>query len=160
MPRFAANLSFLYNEVPFLDRFAAAAHDGFVAVEFGFGYDFVAKEIAARLGAHGLTQVLINAPPGDLAKGDRGLASLPGREHEFAASVVTALSYAQTLACPRVHIMAGVLPADADGGEINYRHIFALLDELNYHGWVGCEYRPLGSTSAGLGWMKTLLSPG
>src|SRR5438132_8041363 len=106
MPRFAANLSFLYNEVPFLDRFAAAAHDGFVAVEFGFGYDFVAKEIAARLDAHGLTQVLINAPPGDLAKGDRGLASLPGREHEFAASVVTALRYAQTLACPRVHIIA------------------------------------------------------
>ena len=111
MPRFAANLSFLYTELPFLDRFAAAAHDGFAAVEFGFGYDFAAKEIAALLNAHGLMQVLINAPPGDLAKGDRGLAALPGREHEFAASVVTALRYAQTLACPRVHIMAGVLPA-------------------------------------------------
>ncbi|TMH46848.1 MAG: TIM barrel protein, partial [Betaproteobacteria bacterium] len=115
MPRFAANLSFLYTEAPFLDRFAAAAHDGFAAVEFGFGYDFAAKEIAARLNAHGLVQVLINAPPGDMGKGDRGLASLPGREHEFAASVVTALRYAQTLACPRVHIMAGVLPAEADG---------------------------------------------
>src|SRR3989442_6657778 len=125
MPRFAANLSFLYNEVAFLDRFGAAAHDGFAAVEFAFGYDFVAKEIAARLNAHGLTQVLINAPPGDLAKGDRGLASLPGREHEFAASVVTALRYAQTLACPRVHIMAGVLPAGADGEQrVRYRSTF------------------------------------
>src|SRR5437773_2319493 len=158
MPRFAANLSFLYNEVPFLDRFAAAAHDGFAAVEFGFGCDFVAKEIAARLNAHGLTQVLINAPPGDLAKGDRGLASLPGREHEFAASVVTALRYAQTLACPRVHIMAGVPGRhEPEVGEINYRHLFALLDELNFRGWVGCEYRPLAGTSAGLSWMKTLL---
>jgi 2-dehydrotetronate isomerase len=260
MPRFAANLSFLYTEVPFLDRFAAAARDGFRAVEFAFGYDFAAKEIAARLRTHGLELVLINAPPGDLAAGDRGLAALPGREHEFAASVVTALAYAQTLACPRVHIMAGVLPtganaeqrarhrstfvrnlrfaareaeeqgvtltvepinlrdvpgyflntqADAhaireeagvpnlkvqmdlyhaqivegdlserlrhwlpqighiqiagvpgrhepDVGEINYRYLFALLDELGYAGWVGCEYRPREGTSAGLEWLKAL----
>ena len=77
-PRFAANLSFLYPEVPFLDRFAAAAQDGFRAVEFGFGYDFAAQDLAARLSAHGLEQVLINAPPGDLAAGERGLAALPG----------------------------------------------------------------------------------
>jgi 2-dehydrotetronate isomerase len=260
MPRFSANLSFLYTELPFLDRFAAARHDGFRAVEFAFGYDVPAKEIAARLKAHALSQVLINAPPGDWAAGDRGLAALPGREHEFAASVVTALSYAQTLGCPRVHVMAGLLPDGTDSerrtrhrstfvrnlrfaareaaeqgvaitiepinlrdvpgyflntqaeaqairaevgapnltvqmdlyhaqivegdlseklsrwlphighiqiagvpgrhepdvGEINYRHLFALLDELGYAGWVGCEYRPLKGTSEGLKWMKTL----
>src|SRR5205814_9703443 len=66
MPRFAANLSFLFNEVPFLDRFAAAAHAGFAAVEFAFAYDYPAKELSARLAANGLEQVLINAPPGDL----------------------------------------------------------------------------------------------
>jgi hydroxypyruvate isomerase len=266
MPRFSANLSFLYTEVPFLDRFAGAAQDGFRAVEFAFGYDFPAEEVAARLKAHGLTQVLINAPPGAYAAGERGLAALPGREHEFAASVATALLYAQALGCPRIHVMAGVLPEGADTelrarhrstfvrnlrfaareaqehgvaltvepinprdvpgyflttqaeahairaevgapnvsvqmdlyhaqivegdlseklrrwlphighiqiagvpgrhepdvGEINYRHLFALLDELGYSGWVGCEYRPLAGTSAGLGWMKTLVgrSPG
>jgi len=117
MPRFAANLSFLFNEVPFLDRFAEAAQAGFRAVEFAFGYDYQASEIAARAQAHGLEVVLINAPPGDFAAGDRGLASIPGREHEFQASVATALRYAQTLKCPRLHVMAGVLPADADDTE-------------------------------------------
>src|SRR5204862_1092999 len=78
-----------------------------------------------------VTQVLINAPPGDLAKGDRGLASLPGREHEFAASVVTALSYAQTLACPRVHIMAGVLPAGADQAQ-RARHRSTFVRNLRF----------------------------
>jgi hydroxypyruvate isomerase len=258
MPRFSANLSFLYTELPFLDRFAAAARDGFRAVEFGYGYEFPAKEIAAQLKACGLEQVLINAPPGNLDAGDRGLAAQPGREHEFAASIVTALSYAQTLECPRVHVMAGLLPdgwdaerrarqrstfvrnlrfaareaaeqgvaltiepinprdipgyfltmqAEAHGireevgaanlavqmdlyhaqivegdlseklrrwlphighiqiagvpgrhepdvGEINYRHLFALIDELGYKGWVGCEYRPKGATLAGLGWAR------
>ncbi|MEO8740239.1 MAG: 2-oxo-tetronate isomerase [Casimicrobiaceae bacterium] len=114
MPRFSANLSFLFNEVPFLDRFVEAANAGFGAVEFAFGYDYTMPEIAARLAANGLQQVLINAPPGDWAAGDRGLASSPGREHEFAASMVTALRYAEALSCPRVHVMAGVLPPDAD----------------------------------------------
>ena len=114
MPRFDANLSFLFNEVPFLDRFAEAARTGFGAVEFAFGYDHPVAEIAARLAANGLQQVLINAPPGDWAQGERGLASLPGREAEFAASVGTALRYAERLACPRVHVMAGVLPPEAD----------------------------------------------
>ena len=114
MPRFAANLSFLFNEVPFLDRFAAAANAGFNAVEFAFAYEYPAKELTSRLAANGLEQVLINAPPGDLNAGDRGLAGCPGREHEFAASFVTALRYAQALSCPRIHVMAGVLPASAD----------------------------------------------
>src|SRR5439155_20121448 len=80
MPRFDSNLSFLFNEVPFLDRFAEAAHAGFEAVEFAFGYDHPVTEIAARLSTHGLKQILINAPPGDLTKGDRRLAAWPGRE--------------------------------------------------------------------------------
>jgi len=113
MPRFSANLSFLFNEVPFLDRFAEAAHAGFRFVEFAFGYDYQVKEIAARVAEYKLDVVLINSPPGNSDAGDRGLASLSGREHEFAASVVTALRYAQTLRCPRVHVMAGVLPEGA-----------------------------------------------
>jgi len=260
MPRFSANLSFLFNEVPFLDRFAAAAQAGFHAVEFAFAYDYPPREIVARLEANSLTQVLINAPPGNQAAGDRGLAALPGREHEFAASMVTALRYAHALSCPRVHVMAGVVPDGADAeqrvrqrstfvrnlrfaareaeeqgveltiepintrdvpgyflstqaeahaireevsaanlkvqmdlyhaqvvegdlseklkrwlpyighiqiagvpgrhepdvGEINYAHLFALLDELGYRGWVGCEYRPLSGTVVGLRWMKAL----
>jgi len=259
MPRFSANLSFLYTELPFLERFAAAAKDGFRAVEFGFGYEFAAAEIAARLAAARLEQVLINAPPGNTAAGERGLGALPGREEDFAASIATALDYATALRCPRVHVMAGVVreraedgyreraratfvsnlgfaaraaarrdialtiepinPRDIPGyflntqaeahairaevgaanlsvqmdlyhaqivegdlseklrrwlphighiqiagvpgrhepdtGEINYGHLFALLDELGYEGWVGCEYRPRNGTSAGLGWMKT-----
>ena len=78
MPRFAANLSFLFNEVPFLERFGEAAHAGFRAVEFAFGYEYQVKEIAARAAEHKLDVVLINAPPGDYEAGDRGLASLPG----------------------------------------------------------------------------------
>ena len=117
MPRFSANLSFLFTEVPFLERFGEAAQAGFRAVEFAFGYDFQVREIAARVAQHKQDVVLINAPPGDFAAGDRGLAALPGREHEFAASVVTALRYAQALRCPRVHVMAGVLPEGADDVE-------------------------------------------
>ena len=117
MPRFSANLSFLFNEVPFLERFGEAAHAGFRAVEFAFGYDYQVLDIVARVKQHKLDVVLINAPPGDFAAGDRGLASLPGREHEFAASVVTALRYADALACPRIHVMSGLLPEGADAEE-------------------------------------------
>jgi hydroxypyruvate isomerase len=261
MTRFSANLTFLFTELSFADRFEAAANAGFRAVEFAFAYDYPPREIAARLKGNDLAQVLINAPPGDYARGDRGLAAMPGREQEFAASFVTALRYAQALSCPRVHVMAGLVAdgADAerrarqratfvrnlaaaareaegegvevtiepinprdvpgyflntqaeahaireevgapnlrvqmdcyhaqivegdlseklkrwlphighvqiagvpgrhepDAGEINYAHLFGLLDELGYSGWVGCEYRPRAGTVAGLGWMKTLV---
>jgi hydroxypyruvate isomerase len=261
MPRFSANLSFLFNEVPFLDRFAEAAHAGFRAVEFTFPYEYQAKEIAARAKEHKLDVVLFNAPPGDLALGDRGLASLPGREHEFAAGIVTALRYAQTLNCPRVHVMAGLLPPDADAeerkrrvrtyarnlkfacteaaeqgvtilieplnprdmpnyllttqaeahavredvaspnlkvqmdlyhaqivegdlsekirrwlphighfqiagvpgrnepeiGEVNYSFLFRLLEDLKYDGYIGCEYHPAQTTTAGLTWFYRLI---
>ena len=110
MPRFAANLTMLYNELPFLDRFAAAAADGFEAVEYLFPYDHPPELLADRLGAHGLRQVLFNAPPGDWEAGERGLACQPGREAEFRQGVERALAYARALQCPRVHVMAGLRP--------------------------------------------------
>jgi hydroxypyruvate isomerase len=110
MLRFAANLSFLYGENTFPDRFAAAARDGFTAVEYLFPYEYPAQQVLSWLQPHGLAQVLFNAPPGDWAAGDRGIASLPGREAEFRAAIETALAYAQKLSCPRVHVMAGLQP--------------------------------------------------
>jgi hydroxypyruvate isomerase len=109
MLRFAANLTMMYGEHAFLDRFEAAARDGFHAVEFLFPYEFDAREIRSRLDAHGLTQVLFNAPPGDWGKGERGLASLPGREEEFQASIRRALEYAAVLGNERLHVMAGLI---------------------------------------------------
>jgi hydroxypyruvate isomerase len=265
MPQFAANLSMLYQEHAFLDRFEAAARDGFKAVEYLFPYAFAKEDIAARLQAHGLQQVLFNAPPGNWDAGERGLACLSGREEDFRTGIVTALEYALALNCPRIHVMAGLLPAGAahaalyptylsnlrwaaqeaakvgrdvliepintrdipgfylnrqdvahqvladvgapnlkvqmdlyhcqivegdlamklrhylptgnvghlqiagvpqrhepDMGEINHSYLFALLDELGYTGWIGCEYRPAnknaGGTSAGLAWFKPYLS--
>ncbi len=114
MPRFAANLTMMYGEYPFPDRFAAAAKDGFKAVEYLFPYEYAANDLAKWLREHGLIQVLLNAPPGNWAAGERGLASLPGKEAEFRAGIQTALEYAQTLACPRVHVMAGVEPAGVE----------------------------------------------
>jgi 2-dehydrotetronate isomerase len=110
MPRFAANLTLLYNEHAFLDRFAAAAKDGFKAIEYLFPYAFDAHELAGRLADQGLQQVLFNAPPGDWDAGERGLACLPGREAEFRSSIDQALGYAQALNCPRIHVMAGLAP--------------------------------------------------
>lgn len=109
MPKFAANLSLMYNEHAFLGRFAAAAADGFRGVEFLFPYDFSAAEIRARLDAAGLTQALFNASPGDWAAGERGIASLPGREEEFRRSFDQALDYAAVLGNKRLHVMAGLL---------------------------------------------------
>ncbi len=111
MPRFAANLSLLYNEHAFLDRFAAAAADGFQGVEYLFPYAFAAADLAQRLADHGLQQVLFNAPPGDWDAGERGIACLPGREAEFRAGFAQSLDYAQALNCPRLHVMAGLTPA-------------------------------------------------
>ena len=118
MPRFAANLSMLYPELDFLDRFGAAAADGFKAVEYLFPYEFDAMQLASQLKAHGLQQVLFNSPPGNWAAGERGLACLPGREKEFLAGIDTALAYARTLACPRIHVMAGLIPRGMSQGEV------------------------------------------
>jgi len=111
MLRLAANLSMMFNELPFLDRFDAAAKAGFQAVEFLFPYDFPAAEIRKRLDGAGLQQVLFNMPPGDWANGERGMASLPGRVDEFRNNVAIALDYAAALDCKLVHCMAGIPPA-------------------------------------------------
>ncbi|MEO8304683.1 MAG: 2-oxo-tetronate isomerase [Betaproteobacteria bacterium] len=259
MPRLSANLSFLFNEVPFLERFGEAARAGFRAVEIGFPYDVPEAAIAARLAEHSLQCVLINAPPGDASAGERGIAALPGRDDEFADSFATALRYAAALDCPRIHAMAGVVPLgvaraqarstfirnlrracgeaasqgvavmvealnprdvpnylfstvseahsireevgapnlkvqmdfyhtqvvegdiavklerylphighiqiagtpgrhEPDIGELNYAWLLRRVDALGYDGWVGCEYRPLTTTAAGLAWRDRLLA--
>jgi len=111
MPRFAANLSMLWNELPFLDRFEAAAKAGFKAAEFLFPYDFPAETIAQLLKANQLELVLHNLPPGDWAAGERGIACIPGREAEFRAGVATAAAYAPVIGVQRWHCMAGLVPA-------------------------------------------------
>ena len=257
MPKFAANLSMLFTEAPFLDRFALAREAGFDAVEFLFPYAYEAEQISERLRRHKLQLVLHNLPPGDWAGGDRGMACDPRRMDEFRDSVRLGLEYATELQVPQVHCMAGKLPpglsadraretlienlrytadqfaphginvviepinsydipgyylnysqqaldiigecardnlflqydiyhmqrmegelsntiranltmishmqlADTPGrhepgtGEINYRHLFALIDELGYDGWIGCEYNPRSSTMDGLGWRAAL----
>jgi hydroxypyruvate isomerase len=110
MPNFAANLSMMFQEVGFLDRFEAAAKAGFRGVEFLFPYDFPAGDIAERLKRHNLTQALFNLPPGDWAAGERGTAALPGREAEFRAGVARAIEYAKATGCKTLHAMAGLWP--------------------------------------------------
>ncbi|MFG2521515.1 2-oxo-tetronate isomerase [Streptomyces sp. NPDC048527] len=260
MPRFAANLSMMYAEHPFLDRFAAASADGFEAVEYLFPYAYDAAELRRRLDDHGLRQVLFNAPPGDWDSGERGLAALTGREAEARSGVDRALEYAAALGCAQVHMMAGHVEPDAtpaeadryrdtylanltwaaeqaatagvdilvepinrrdmpgyfltrqaeahavvqevgapnlkvqldlyhcqivegdltttlrrevptgrvghlqiagvperhepDGGELNIRHLCGVIDELDFDGWIGCEYHPRAGTSEGLGWLN------
>jgi 2-dehydrotetronate isomerase len=255
MPKFAANLSWLYQELPFLDRFDAAARSHFKAVEFLFPYSLSPNDIVAKLTDNGLTAVLFNLPPGDFDRGERGLAALPGREHEFKASVEEALTYAETLQVRCLHVMAGItqdidseraqatylnslsfildktrgsdlmitiepinnrdfpgyflttpeqaagildvlrhprlrlqldwyhlqimggdltkrtirfLPQvghiqvagvpernEPDRGEVNFPHLFRLVDQLGYQGWIGCEYKPSTRTEAGLNWLTS-----
>ena len=255
MLRFAANLSLMYNEHEFLDRFAAAASDGFKGVEFLFPYEHSPGEIRRRLDEHSLTQALFNGPPGNWAAGERGIASLPGREEEFRESIAKALQYVQVIGNETLHVMAGLTVAgvdrarqravymnnlayaadqaaslgvtiviepintrdipgfflnrqdeaqairaelgkpnlqvqfdlyhcqivegdlatrlrrdmptvghiqiagvperhEPDTGEVNYNYLLSLIEELGYAGWIGCEYRPAGKTSAGLGWFE------
>ena len=112
MPRFCANLGFLFPELPFLDRFAAAARAGFAGVEFPSPYDYPAAELRSRLDESGLVQVLINSPAGNRAAGERGFACLPGRQDTFRDGLTQALDYAVALQCKLVHVMAGVPPRD------------------------------------------------
>ena len=257
MPRFAANLTMLFTEAPFLDRFALAHEAGFEAVEFLFPYVCDCEQITERLRRHQLQLVLFNLPAGDWAAGERGMACDPRRADEFKASVQLALEYATELGVQQVHCMAGKTPpgvdperardtfidnlrhtadafaphgidvliepinhydipgyflnhsrqaldiiaeagrpnlflqydiyhmqrmegelantirahlpmikhmqlADTPGrhepgtGEINYRYLFAFLDQIGYRGWIGCEYNPKNGTAAGLGWRAAL----
>ena len=137
MPRFAANLSMLYGEHAFLDRFAAAAADGFAAVEFLFPYDFSAGDIAARLRDNGLQQVLFNGPAGDWARGERGMACLPGHEDNFKRSIELALSYAAALRCPRVHVVAGIAPAGFEHTALRETYVANLA-------WAAAQAAPQG----------------
>lgn len=110
MPRFAANLSWLFTERPFPERFAAAASCGFAGVEFLFPYDYPPVDVARWAEEAGVEVVMFNLPPGDWAAGERGLAGVPGREEEFREAVATALDYADALGVARLHAMAGVVP--------------------------------------------------
>jgi hydroxypyruvate isomerase len=112
MPKFAANLTMLFNELPFLDRFEAAAKADFKAVEFLFPYAWPAQEIKQRLDAHGLTLVLHNLPAGNWEAGERGIACHPDRVEEFRAGVATAISYAKALGVSQLNCLAGKAPAD------------------------------------------------
>ena len=114
MPKFAANLTMLFNEVPFLDRFERAAKAGFGAVEFLFPYAFAAADIKARLDANHLTLVLHNLPAGDWDAGERGIACLPGREDEFRVGVGKAIEYAKALGVPQLNCLAGKAPVGVD----------------------------------------------
>jgi hydroxypyruvate isomerase len=257
MPKFAANLTMLYNEVDFMDRFKAAADDGFKGVEYLFPYAYPAADLAAKLKQYGLTQVLHNLPAGDWAAGERGIAVDPSRVEEFKQGVDKAIEYAKVLGTERINCLAGKVPAgvskeqahatfvanlkyaadklkaagiplliepintfDIPGfflnytaqaaaiidevgsdnlfiqydiyhaqrmegelantfkanqarishvqladnpgrnepgtGEINYAFMFKYLDGAGYDGWIGCEYKPAGNTSAGLGWREAL----
>jgi hydroxypyruvate isomerase len=253
MPKFAANLTMMFTEWPFLDRFRAAADAGFQAVEYLFPYDHPLEAIAERLRSNGLTQALFNMPPGDWAAGDRGVAALPDRFDEVMEGVATALEYAAATGVKRLHLMAGnadprapesqaayrravtaaaealaeknielllepinprnmpgyflddfntaerlitdlalpnlrlqfdiyhrqiihgdiamalrrLMPMighiqiagvperhEPDIGEVNYPYLFKMLDEMQYGGFVGCEYNPKAGTLAGLGWLR------
>lgn len=135
MPRFAANLTMLFTEVPFLDRFEAACRAGFTGVEYLFPYDFPTDVLVSRLRRHGLRQVLHNLPAGDWAAGERGIACLPGREAEFREGVDTARRYAAALGCTQLNCLVGITPEGADPAAVeatladNLRHADAALRE-------------------------------
>lgn len=137
--RLCANLSMMFNEVPFLDRFAAAAGQGFKGVEYLFPFEHPARDIRARLDDAGLQQVLFNAPPGDWAAGERGTASLPGRQQEFRDGIMQTLDYAGALGNTMVHVMAGIPPAGLRPG------VAAALYVANL-AWAAEQASPRGVT--------------
>lgn len=114
MPKFAANLTMMFNEVPFLDRFEAAAKAGFKYVEYLWPYDYPAQELKAKLDQYGLKQVLFNTAAGDVSKGEWGVSAVPGREADSHRDIDVALEYALALGCPHVHVMAAVVPEGED----------------------------------------------
>ena len=129
MPRFAANLTMMFNEWAFLDRFAAAADAGFDAVEFLFPYAHAPEDIAARLSACRLTLALFNLPPGDWTAGERGMAALPARAADFRASVATALPYALATGIKHLHVMSGLADRRDPAARAAYRAALAYACE-------------------------------
>lgn len=216
MPKFAANLNWLFTDLPMLDRFDATSKAGFKAVEYMFPFDYDINGLVGKLRSLNLIQVLFNMPPGDRAAGDRGLGCLPDHVDEFRASVQTAIDAANELNCPTVNCLSGIPApgsnpalleqtfvdnlryaaaefakydiyhmqvmegdlantlatnlhhighlqlADNPGrhepgtGEINYPFLLRHIDAIGYEGWIGCKYKPIGDTVAGLGWMKEM----
>tara|TARA_R110002074_G_scaffold38300_1_gene103651 strand:- start:8763 stop:9557 length:795 start_codon:yes stop_codon:yes gene_type:complete len=142
MIRLAANLSMLFTEHDFIDRFPAAAKAGFRGVEYLFPYAYDPDELRNALNANDLTQVLFNLPPGDWEAGDRGLTSLPGREQEFRDSVSRAIRYAEALDCSQLHAMAGLLPAEADV-DVRSAHLNTYVNNLRY---AAAELAKVGKT--------------
>jgi hydroxypyruvate isomerase len=145
MPRFAANLSMMFNEWTFLDRFAAAADAGFTAVEFLFPYEHRPAEIAERLRRNNLQIALFNLPPGDWATGERGLAALPEREAEFRASVERALEYAAATDAKSLHMMAGIAPAAAAEAGTAYRRALRFVAEAAAPHGINIMIEPINS---------------
>jgi 2-dehydrotetronate isomerase len=135
MPRFAANLTMMFNEVPFLDRFEAAAKAGFTAVEFLFPYDHPPKEISARLHGNGLAQALFNLPPGNWDAGEKGFAALPDRFADLQASLETALPFVEATGVKRVHLMAGIADrGDTKAVEAFYKSVAWAAEFFQPHG--------------------------
>jgi hydroxypyruvate isomerase len=128
VPKFAANLTMLFGELPFLDRFAAAKAAGFSGVEYLFPYDFEKAALREQLQLHGLTQVLHNLPAGDWAAGERGIAILPDRIEEFHDGVGRAIDYAKALDCRQLNCLVGIAPRDADAFELSE----VLVDNLRF----------------------------
>ncbi|MBB3456920.1 hydroxypyruvate isomerase [Rhizobium sp. BK313] len=128
MPKFSANLSFLYQDLPFLDRFAAAAKDGFMGLEYLGPYAEPKEKVADALKANGLTQVLFNLPSGNWTGGERGIACLPDRVQEFRDGVAAALDYAAALGCKRLNVISGLVPEGANPETLER----VLVDNLRY----------------------------
>ncbi len=128
MPRFAANISFLFTELPFLERFAAAADAGFEGVEFLFPYEWEVDDVATAARDAGLTVVLFNAAPGDWQAGERGIGALVGRENAFHGDIYRAAAYARALGCRRLHILAGLVP----DGEPRAPYVQTFVENLSF----------------------------
>ncbi len=148
MPRFAANLSMMFNEWPFLDRFAAAADAGFDAVEFLFPYAFPPEAIAERLVRHRLTQALFNCPPGDWEGGERGFAALPQRRAEFDASIATAMVYAKATGVKRLHMMAGIASAQDPAAQASFESAVLFASDRAGEAGVDILLEPLNQRDA------------
>ena len=131
MPKFAANLSMMFTEVPFLDRFEAAAKAGFKYVEYLFPYEYPAEELKAKLDQYGLKQVLFNTAPGNVAAGEWGVSAIPGREVDSHKDIDLALEYAIVLGCPNVHIMAGVVPEPCQYAKYKQTFIYIVRYEAD-----------------------------
>ena len=128
MPKFSANLTMMFNEVEFLDRFERAARVGFNAVEYMFPYEWPKEQLARKLESHKLEQVLFNLPAGDWAAGERGIACLPGRESEFRDGVAIAIDYAEALQCPTLNCLVGLTPDDTGADKV----LQTLVDNLKF----------------------------